>query len=83
MSEKMTRITLPNSNPTCGYMDWDERDAAYMIGEIRAHAAYLREQAEQIEAAADSDFQIDVVRGPHVQHHIRTIQQSARKDPSQ
>jgi hypothetical protein len=55
-------------------MDWGDLPAEEMIKQYRAHAAHLREQAEAIEAAADQDFRVDVVRGPAVQHHVRNLQ---------
>ena len=72
MSEKLTRIGLPGQHAWSGLMDWGERDD--MIAQARRYAAHLRAQAEMIEAAADDDFRIDVVRGSHVQHHVRDIQ---------
>jgi hypothetical protein len=55
-------------------MDWGELPVDEMIRQYRAHAAHLREQVEAIEAAADTDFKIDVVRGSAVQHHVRNLQ---------
>lgn len=72
MSEKMTRIDLPGQRDWPGLMDYGERDD--MIAQARLHSAHLRKQADNIDAAADSDFKIDIVRGIHVQHHVRNIQ---------
>ncbi len=79
MTEKLTRITLPGSDPHVGLMDWGELSAENMIGQFRRHAAHLRAQAEIIEAATDEDFAVDVVRGAIVSRHIRTIQAGRAK----
>lgn len=78
MSEKMTRILLRGSRSS-GLMEWGELSAEQMIAQYRDYAAHLRKQAEDIEAAADFDFAIDIVRGPHVQRHVRTVQQGRPK----
>ena len=74
MSDKLTRIRLSARSPFRGLMDWGETDAAEMIRQARAYAAYLREQCEAIEAASDEHFQIDVVLGSVVQRHVKTVQ---------
>ncbi len=78
MSEKMTRIRLPGQKDYIGFMDWGEVDTAKMIQSVRDQAAHMRRQIEAIEAATDDEFQIDLVRGPYVQHHIREVQKSSR-----
>lgn len=80
MSEKMTRISLPNQRIWCGLMDWGELTAEQMIKQARQVAEHLRNQAEEIDKACDSEFQIDLVRGPVVQRHIREIQGSKRHE---
>lgn len=72
MTEKLTRIRVPDAKAHVGLMDWGECDD--MIAQIRRHADWLREQVAAIDACADSDFEIVVVRGSVVQHHVRTIQ---------
>jgi hypothetical protein len=76
MSEKLTRIRLPGQKAFSGYMEWDEKSAAEMVAAVRSRAAHLRAEVEAIEAAADADFQIDVVRGPYVQRHVREVQKA-------
>ena len=76
MTEKLTRITLPSASHSVGLMDWGELTPKEMIGQIRQRAEYLRAEADAIMAAKDSDFQIDVIRGPVVQHHVKTLQQA-------
>lgn len=71
MSEKLTRIDLPG---TQGLMDWGEKTAAEMIAQYRAYAARRYSEAKLVLDAPDSAFQIDVVRGPLVQHHVRCVQ---------
>lgn len=74
VSEKMTIIRLP-SGKDAGFMDWGEQDAETMLGTYRQMAVDMRERAEEILAAKDGDFRIEVVRGVHVQHPVRLIQQ--------
>lgn len=81
MSEKLTRIRLPGSKAYKGLLDWGDKLPDEMIIQARSYAAHLRAQAEEIEAAADSEFQIDVVRGSLVQHHLREVQKSSRHNP--
>jgi hypothetical protein len=76
MSEKLTLIRLPGQKAFSGFMQRDEKSAAEMIAAARRYAASLRAEAEAIEAAADADFQIDVVRGWIVQHHVREVQKA-------
>lgn len=75
MSEKMTTIHLAGLSQGAGFMDYGEKTAAEMIATYRRNAESDLAKAQAILAAADDDFQIKVVRGVHVQHHIRTIQE--------
>jgi len=81
MSEKMTRIRLPGQSDFSGLMEWGDVGVDKMISAVREHAKRLRLEAEAIDAALDADFQVDLVRGPYVQHHIRALQTSARIPP--
>ena len=83
MSEKLTRIRLPGQRDWVGLMDWGDVDAAAMIAQARRSAADHRAMAAALDAAADGDFQIDVVRGSLVQHHVREVQKSARATGSE
>ena len=74
VSAKMTRIRLPGLPAGEGYMDWDERSVEDMVSIMRHRAAHYRMVADAIDGAADEDFQIDIVRGSIVQHHIRNLQ---------
>lgn len=80
MSEKMTRIRLPGQKIFTGLQEYGEQTASDMILRARQYSAWLREQAKMIDVAADSDFQVDVVRGPYVQHHIKELQRSSVYD---
>ncbi len=77
MSDILTRLRLPGSTAFKGIMDRGARDAADMINQVRRYGEHLSAQAEEIQRAADSAFQIDVVRGSCVQRHVRTIQEAA------
>lgn len=74
MSEKMTVIDLPGQFG-CGLMDYGDLPAEKMIADVRKMAADWRAKADAIEGAGDDDFRIRVVRGVHVQHPIRTLQE--------
>lgn len=76
MSEKRTIVRLPGQKVWSGLGDWGEQTAPAMIAQVRAYASHLRAQADLIDAAADSEFQIDVARGVFVQNHVREIQKS-------
>lgn len=76
MSEKLTRIRLPGSEAFRGLQNWGEKSAAEMVNYARSYAARLRAEAEAIEGASDADFQIDIVRGPYVQRHVREVQKA-------
>jgi len=71
MTEKLTRIVL-GKGP--GILEWGEVDPKEMIARLRKHATSMRKEAEAIEGASDEDFQIDIVRGSVVQHHVKTLQ---------
>lgn len=73
MSDIMTCITLPGSK-ACGWMDYGRLLAADIIATYRQNAQRDKEAAEQVLAAADADFRIEIVRGVHVQHHVALIQ---------
>jgi len=72
----LTTIHLPTSKFGSGLAEWGELSAAGMIEHIRHRAKMLRAEADAIDAAADEDFQIDVVRGSVIQRHVRTVQLS-------
>lgn len=79
MTRLLTRILLPGEPHGHGIMDWGELTAEEMIARYRARAAYLRKQAEAIEAAADGDFKIDVVRGSQRERLVRSIQEGRKQ----
>lgn len=75
MSEKMTLIDLRDRSVWSGIGEWGECSAAKMIERARGYAQHLRAQADLIDAAADEDFHIRIVRGRIVQHPVRTVQE--------
>ena len=77
MTRRMTEIHLPGRDGL-GLGEWDEQPADVMIKKLREYAAHLRAQAEQVEAAADHEFQIHSYTGVHVQRNRREIQLSSR-----
>ncbi len=83
MSEKLTRIRIPDQKAFSGLQNWGVHDAAAMVRQVRHYADYMREQVARIDAAKDEDFQIDVVRGAVVQHHVAEVQRSALSPDTQ
>ena len=77
MTEVMTRITVPGAPMGHGLMNYGRIEPSDMIAQFRAMAADYRKKAEAIEQAADEHFQIDVVRGVHIQRPVETVQQSS------
>jgi len=73
MSEKMTRIRLKHSQ-WHGQLEWGEKTSREMVEKAVEWANHMRKVAQDVLDAADEDFQIDVVRGPYVQHHIKNLQ---------
>ena len=79
MSEIYTAVCLPGSTAT-GWMRRGRLTAQELIAEFRENAKEHKEQAEAILAAPDEAFQVDVIRGCVVQHHLKTVQQSSIKE---
>lgn len=75
MSEKLTTIHIPGTPNGWGLMDWGEKTVPEMIALYRSYAVEWRKRVEAIEACADGDFAIAIIRGVHVQHPIRTLQE--------
>lgn len=75
----MTRISLPGVKAFRGLLVPGRNAPEAMIEDARSHAARLRAEAEAIEAAANRDFQVDVVRGAIVSDHVAELQRSARR----
>lgn len=75
MSEKLTRIRVKRVDATgyWGYLDWGEKTREEMVKTIRARADWLRKEVAEIDATRDEDFEVDIVRGSHVQKHIRSV----------
>jgi hypothetical protein len=44
-----------------------------MVAQIRSMAEHQLETAQAILAAEPEDFEVAVVRGRHVQHHVRDV----------
>ncbi|CAN7496397.1 hypothetical protein LJR231_003488 [Phyllobacterium sp. LjRoot231] len=82
MSEKMTRVRLPGSKFK-GLMDWGEKSHAEMVAQVRRHAQHQMEEAQAALAAADTDFQVDLVRGPYVHTSSKELSLRCNHDLSQ
>jgi hypothetical protein len=75
MSDILTRLRLPNS-PSCGIMDWGRKSADEMIAAARKHGERLKAEGEALLNAPDEAFQIDIVRGSIVEHHVKELQKA-------
>ena len=73
MSDKMTVVQLPGVSGA-GFQNYGERTVPEMIETLRRYARADLERAEKILAAKDEDFQVEVVRGVIVGHHIKWLQ---------
>lgn len=71
MSEKMTRIRLRHSR--YGQLDWGEHSHEDMVAQMRKRAERMLEEATAILEADASAFDVDIVRGPYVQHFVRRV----------
>lgn len=76
MSDILTRIGIPGNRRGNGFMDWGRKTPAEMIAMMRAKADHMREQVALIDATPDAGFEIEVVRGSCVQHHVDWLQSS-------
>lgn len=74
MSEKMTRIRLRGRKGRYGMLDWGERSFEQMFAAIRKKANDDLKVAQAILNADPDDFEVDVVRGPIVQKHVRKVE---------
>lgn len=75
MSEKLSRIRVPGKpNSHTGIADYGEKTRLEMVAFIRRYADDMRASVAAIDATADADFEIDIVRGSIVQHHIRRVE---------
>lgn len=85
MSDILTVIRLPGTK-FGGLMEYGTKTVAEMIQRVKEHAAYERDQAimdaENVLNAPDSAFQVEVVRGVHVQHPVRTLQIAEKQKDS-
>lgn len=77
-SDILTSISVPGHPMGAGLMDWGDVQAVDIIARYRSYAAHWRAVVEAIEQTPDADFRITVVRGCHVQHHVRTIQEGGK-----
>jgi hypothetical protein len=80
MTDTLTRITLPEQKNWSGILDWGRLTPDEMIRQARSYAAHLRAQADAIDAATDSEFEVVVVKGARVQRHQETLQKSTRRE---
>jgi hypothetical protein len=82
MSEKMTVIRAPGVFGG-GFQNYGERTAEEMIRDLRKMHHHDLERAQKVLAMEDHEFEIEVVRGSIVGHHIKWIQHSSLKEPGQ
>lgn len=80
MSDILTKLSLPGQRKWPGLLEWGRKDVPYMVARLHEHADHLRELANMLDAAADEDFRISIVRGSAVQHHVETLQEGKSDD---
>lgn len=73
MAEQCTLIELIGSDWS-GFIDRGTQTVESMVAKARRQAAWLRKQADQLDAAEDADFCVSVIRGVNAMHHVRTLQ---------
>jgi hypothetical protein len=76
MSDLFTSIRLPNSR--YGFNDRGRKTTKEMIANARVRAKREKEMAELVLNSPDEAFQIDIVRGLYVRHHIETLQEAKK-----
>lgn len=74
LSDKMTVIRLPGLRNGHGFMDYGEVPPQEIIQRLRNIHQEQLEAAQKVLAAKDEDFEIEVVRGKFVEHHIKWLQ---------
>lgn len=75
MSEVFTTIELPGQRAICGMQDHGRKPASEMLKQVREYAAHLREVADTIDRAEDTDFRIYQHRGTRVKRNIVVLQE--------
>lgn len=77
MTDKLTRIRLRGkASGRYGLMDWGERSFEDMHAQITRYAEDMRDRAAELLAAKPEDFEVAVVRGSVVQHHVRNVERT-------
>ena len=79
MSDVLTGISLPNA-PFGGLADWGRKSVPEMIAYYRRYAERLKQEAEAVLNAADSDFYVSTYRGVHVQRDRIVLQEGRKAD---
>lgn len=80
MSDLLTRVRLPGLKDGCVVSArWGRNTVEVCLASVREHAKTQKARAEEILAARDDEFQVDIVRGSCVQHHVKELQKSSRK----
>lgn len=74
MAEQCTLIELIGSDWP-GFVERGTSTVEIMVAEARRQAAWLREQADQLDAAEDEDFRVRVIRGVEAMRPVRTLQE--------
>jgi len=76
MSDILTRIRVPGQKTFSGFQDWGSKTPEEIITIVRSYSEHLRAMASIIDETPDECFQIDLIRGSVVQHHIRELQKA-------
>jgi hypothetical protein len=79
MAEKYTRIRPKGGHSGDGFMSHGEVTVAQSIASIRSYADALRSRLALIDATADHEFSIDIVRGSIVEKFVRHVQKPTKE----
>lgn len=82
MSRRMTWLSLPGSSYS-GFGDNGDVLPKDMIAQARKESAHYRKMADEIDAAADGEFEVYVANGIHVLRGTKVLQKSSRKPRSE
>ena len=80
MSERMTAIDLPGVWDS-GVADYGLKTVPEMLALLRSRAKHMKETAEAILTAKDTDFTVQTYVGAHVQRNRKVLQVGKQVKP--
>ena len=73
MNNILTRIQPKGMRSGAGLMDWGRHTRPEMLKKLREYHTRQKEIAEKVLGMGDDDFDVDIVRGPQVQHLVEKL----------